>query len=85
MVYKISDNKFVQACYGKISDFNLPSGGPLSGERLLRMSGQGCIYAQKMGDCINPVSLTNVGNESIAVDPDENDHDMLMPQGGPSD
>lgn len=83
VVHRIRDIKFVKACYGKISDFNLPSGVALSGERLLRMTGQGCIYVQKLGECLNPVSQTDFGDESITVDPDDDD-DLLMPQPGPS-
>ena len=84
MVHRIRDIKFVKACYGKISDFNLPSGVPLSGERLLRMSGQGCIYVQKLGDSVNPELQTDFRDESITVDPDDDDDDQLMPQPGPN-
>lgn len=38
--------RFVKASYGTITPINLPNGMHLSGERLLRIAGQGSVYAQ---------------------------------------
>ena len=59
IVHGIRKIKFMKGSYGKLSPFNLPSTVTLNGERLIRMSGQGAIYAQQIPDD----NVTNVGNE----------------------
>ena len=42
-VHGINDIKFMKGCYGKLSNFNLPSNAQLSGYMLVIIAGQGTL------------------------------------------
>ena len=55
--------EFLKACYGQLIEINLQDGAELTGEILLRMSGQGAVYVR---------SLVQIEEKEVVVDiPDE--------------
>lgn len=57
--HRIADIKFMKASYGKLTDFNLQDEVPLTCDRLLRLSGQGAIYAQCIDKFPNSIEEDN--------------------------
>eukprot|EP00794_Sanderia_malayensis_P004181 gene4181-4737_t len=56
--------RFVKASYGAIAPINLANGIRLSGERLLRIAGQGAVYAQVVPRESDPSNATSTESNS---------------------
>ena len=70
--------RFVKASYGSLAPINMANGVPLTCERLLRISGQGAVYAQLLP---RENDRSNFTHTAVGLDKSEEEEDNVTSTG----